>query len=1585
MSIAGILEIQLMADMAQLTTDMKNAENVVQRSVDKMGAAVEQAKKALEALGIGLGALEIKDFIAEALESADALYLMSQKIGISVESLSGYQLALKQSGVSNDQFAMGIKNLSVYMAKHSAELATLGVTSEDTSVAFQQLADVFQALPPGFEKNALAVEIFKKSGLDLIPVLNKGSEGLQDAADKSQLYAEKMALLAPLSHELTDKLEELKISGGGLGTTIGLSVVPIFTALVELMQKAKDEAEKVGPGFDAVGESLKALIVLGSTFVTTWAVVGIELAARAAQVTAIATGNWSGVSVIQEQMMADQKAIIDNAAAFESKILSMKTGLNSLTPAVENHTQKTAAEVAALQAAADAITNHNKQTDASITLYNSVVDKVNTYVDAQVALAKKGKALTEGEKLEIDMKEKLGAAYDANIAGALEYGRALEDAGLAQKALNAEQLKEQEIINKLGDSFSSWVQTEQEGMSLLSTSELTRQKELDSIAKAARTERDASLKYYQEGKGTIDDYVTRLNLIDAAYEDQVTKTGEVIDANDKLNATYEYGAKQALRDYMDALNNVAARSKSAVSGAFTSLENTMADFFLHGKLNFSNFIDYIEQALAKLAAQQFMVSIVAGITGSAAAGAAGAATSGATASSGGNWLSAGSSIANGFSLLSANLSTAISNGVTDIGVAAYNAGAQSVGRALIGNAGAIGTAGSYIGAGMAGIAAGSMIAGDKKVIGLDGTSTSAIGAVIGGITGGPIGAFVGGVLGGVVDGLLGSGPKVSGTTTLAGNFSQQGFSGQYQTPWHQDSSWLGFGGGNGVDATALSSTQQMTINNTVAGTQSVFNNLIAASGDAQKSLTGWTFAINQQVNTQEQQTQLVNDLATSMGDYLVPSLAQFGKTGESLADTAVRMSDEFVQTSTIATLMGKTIQEAFGAVGMDSMAVRDNLVNMMGGVSAVNTAMQSYYTNFYSTAEHLTIDTNALNAQFTALGVATPATRDAFRALVNAQDLSTIAGQQMFASLMSLQGAFAAVVPDASVLADATRKMQIELMQAQGDAAGALAAQRQDELAALDPTLRALQQQIYAAQDLATASTAAATAQTDLSNALQTAISQGQSIRDFVNSLGATGATQSLAETKQVFMADLAAAQSGDAAAYGRVTSSAGNYITAGESVATSSSQQSILVAQVKAALSNLQPVAQLDQNIELLNLISANTLDTATATGDLQLNGIKAIFDLSQVITFVANSGGIPDDLRKLITDTTKDYQVVLSTALSATISDPLRQLLITGEAQYDATVKAALATLDPDVQKIAIAGVGDYTALVTAALGTGNPAAEQLALTAANNFLTTVSARLGTDSATQSLTALLNGGGGTQSVVVNGSVTFDPSNPMQSVFDAINASTGLQTTYLKTIAANQVQEATAIVNAISKTTTSVSSAQTQITAPTASLSQLSQQTTDTTAGNTLKTSYNNALAYYAGLSDTLKANDITGSLAVPINQSYAALQSARTKFFDTYGVQASFAVGSNYIPHDMVANIHAGEEITPRPYVDIQKGAREINNQLLSRLVASNEKLTDEVVQLRAENKAGQIAIATNTAKVAKMNDRWEGNGLPPARAAL
>jgi hypothetical protein len=107
------------------------------------------------------------------------------------------------------------------------------------------------------------------------------------------------------------------------------------------------------------------------------------------------------------------------------------------------------------------------------------------------------------------------------------------------------------------------------------------------------------------------------------------------------------------------------------------------------------------------------------------------------------------------------------------------------------------------------------------------------------------------------------------------------------------------------------------------------------------------------------------------------------------------------------------------------------------------------------------------------------AIEDATRIQQEATLAAEASAQAAAQAQQELAAAQAEAAETALRLAEQRRGLEIQLMEAQGNATGALAARRADELAALDASLRALQEQVWAAQDAATAQDKLAQAQAD--------------------------------------------------------------------------------------------------------------------------------------------------------------------------------------------------------------------------------------------------------------------------------------------------------------------------------------------------------------------------------------------------------------------------------------------------------------------------------------------------------------------------
>jgi len=221
---------------------------IVITAEDKTAAAFATAKAGLEkftasfsalsgVLGAGITVGGLAASIKSTIDLGDQMNDLSQRVGINVRDLATWKLAADQSGTSIDSVAKGVKGLSKYMVENGDALKKAGITATDANGALIQLSDIFSAMPDGVEKTALAVELFGKSGMDMIPMLNLGSKGLGDASEKAREYGERMAALAPMADKFNDQMAELALQSKVAGINLAVQVVPSLTKFAEQLNE----------------------------------------------------------------------------------------------------------------------------------------------------------------------------------------------------------------------------------------------------------------------------------------------------------------------------------------------------------------------------------------------------------------------------------------------------------------------------------------------------------------------------------------------------------------------------------------------------------------------------------------------------------------------------------------------------------------------------------------------------------------------------------------------------------------------------------------------------------------------------------------------------------------------------------------------------------------------------------------------------------------------------------------------------------------------------------------------------------------------------------------------------------------------------------------------------------------------------------------------------------------------------------------------------------------------------------------------------------------------------------------------------
>jgi hypothetical protein len=152
-----------------------------------------------------------------------------------------------------------------------------------------------------------------------------------------------------------------------------------------------------------------------------------------------------------------------------------------------------------------------------------------------------------------------------------------------------------------------------------------------------------------------------------------------------------------------------------------------------------------------------------------------------------------------------------------------------------------------------------------------------------------------------------------------------------------------------------------------------------------------------------------------------------------------------------------------------SFEITETLVELAGGLDAFLEQSNFFREKFMTESERLLPTQMAVIAQMARLGYASVDTREEFKDLVQSLDLTTKKGQEDYQALMNVAEGFDRVTSATEALQDNLKSMQMRILELTGSAEEVLAAQRASTLEDTDPNLRAVQQYIFALEDVKTA------------------------------------------------------------------------------------------------------------------------------------------------------------------------------------------------------------------------------------------------------------------------------------------------------------------------------------------------------------------------------------------------------------------------------------------------------------------------------------------------------------------------------------
>lgn len=258
MSLSDKVGVEVAGDATGVKAAMLEAEEAVKLgtaeisgSFEAMAGVIEAALGPLVAMTVAFAAFhEITETINQTVELAQQLKIMSEKTGIAAEELSALTYAAKLSEVQVDQLGIGLQRLARNMESAAKTgkgpaadaFADLGIKASTAGGQLRpmrdillDLADRFQSMPDGPRKAALAMDLFGRSGANLIPMLNRGKQGIEDLEAEARRLGVTMSgenITAALEYE--EAMKKLRAVWDGFLRTIVVDALPVLEKLVQL-------------------------------------------------------------------------------------------------------------------------------------------------------------------------------------------------------------------------------------------------------------------------------------------------------------------------------------------------------------------------------------------------------------------------------------------------------------------------------------------------------------------------------------------------------------------------------------------------------------------------------------------------------------------------------------------------------------------------------------------------------------------------------------------------------------------------------------------------------------------------------------------------------------------------------------------------------------------------------------------------------------------------------------------------------------------------------------------------------------------------------------------------------------------------------------------------------------------------------------------------------------------------------------------------------------------------------------------------------------------------------------------------------
>lgn len=653
------IAIELVAKMDGLARDFNQATNVAETSAQKMQTAFMGVKTAIVTVGAALlGGFSVDYFagiVKGSIAAAAGLKDLSEQTGASVSSLSALKGVgkLTETGIDSvtnamGKFAKGLAGVDEESKGVPMALKAIGLDFERIKTmrpedAMLAVAKAMEGFEDGTGKASVAMALYGKEGAKMIPFL-------KDLATVGELNGRVTKEQAEMADEYEKNLVRLKATSESWKRDLAMGLLPTLDNLAQVMLEVsrqtggfREEMHKLSADGSITGWADKAVEGLafvanaGEGVVRVFQAIGTVIAGTAASTAAL----FKGISF---EDLANGATNPISAFKVASQLQANRQGAKDVTAGALQDIETALTKGFfgdKFLARFKQIRDDKKFIAPGVTEWYDGADskqKINANWGYKLSGGAKAKSETSDyEKLTRTLKEKIAVQQEELgltekiTDAAKEYAKFQTQIKEGYIKLSPEELKQAEELWKkflaqaeelrakakqktfeaarlniqtLNESFARENANKRASMEIMPAADRALIEAKNAIEEKGKAEADKFAAQLRKNEIEVDQYTKLMNELTAAIERQKGEVTALADLQNKLNASFEYGAERALQSYLDDIANVAASAESLFTNAFKGMEDALVNFVQTGKLDFKSLVNSILADMARISIRE---------------------------------------------------------------------------------------------------------------------------------------------------------------------------------------------------------------------------------------------------------------------------------------------------------------------------------------------------------------------------------------------------------------------------------------------------------------------------------------------------------------------------------------------------------------------------------------------------------------------------------------------------------------------------------------------------------------------------------------------------------------------------------------------------------------------------------------------------------------------------------------------------------------------------------------------------------------------------------------------------------------------